>query len=469
MDELIFHIQVPLKGTDSNLILSVILKCLLPTILVFITLLFYIFYKFNKKTILTIEIFKININTDFKNLFKKCLIFINICLLLVIFLNANEEFGIIEYIKAQNSNSNFIEENYVDSKNIKLEFPETKRNLIYIYLESMENTYSNYDNGGIQHDNYISELDELAKNNINFSNNDNIGGALHLVGTAWTIGAMVAQTSGIGLSIPIECNSYDSYDSFLPGAYSLGDILNKNGYTQMLMVGSEATFAGRASYFKNHGDYIIKDYNTAKKDKIIEKDHSVFWGMEDSYLIKYAKKELTNLSKSDKPFNFTMLTVNTHGPNGNLEDSCDKTYSDYYANTIACSSKQISNFINWIKEQDFYNNTTIIIAGDHLTMATTDIVKSDNNYTRTTFNTIINSPIEAANSQNRLFSNIDMFPTTLASLGVKIDGNKLALGINLFSNEKTIIEEYGYEKVNNELSKKSNFYNSNFLYYKDSK
>ena len=57
-----------------------------------------------------------------------------------------------------------------------------------------------------------------------------------------------------------------------------------------------------------------------------------------------------------------------------------------------------------------------------------------------------------------------MYPTTLAALGVKIEDNKLGLGVNLFSNEKTLIEKYNFNDVNNEFYKKSVFYNSNILY-----
>ena len=90
----------------------------------------------------------------------------------------------------------------------------------------------------------------------------------------------------------------------------------------------------------------------------------------------------------------------------------------------------------------------------------------DVNYQRTIYNTFINSKVTTENNVNRLFSSYDLFPTTLASMGVKIEGNKLGLGVNLFSDEKTIIEKYGYSYVLNELNKKSNFYNDNFLYVK---
>ena len=56
-----------------------------------------------------------------------------------------------------------------------------------------------------------------------------------------------------------------------------------------------------------------------------------------------------------------------------------------------------------------------------------------------------------------------MFPTTLASLGAKIEGNKLGLGVNLFSTEKTLLEKFGFEYVNNEITQNSIFYDEEIL------
>ncbi|MEI3401952.1 MAG: hypothetical protein V8R51_06455 [Clostridia bacterium] len=58
---------------------------------------------------------------------------------------------------------------------------------------------------------------------------------------------------------------------------------------------------------------------------------------------------------------------------------------------------------------------------------------------------------------------MDLYPTTLAALGANIDGNKLGLGTNLFSNEETLIEKYGLKNVNDELTKISRYYNNNIL------
>lgn len=45
----------------------------------------------------------------------------------------------------------------------EITFPEKKRNLIYIFLESMESTYASKDEGGEFEFNCIPELTQLAK------------------------------------------------------------------------------------------------------------------------------------------------------------------------------------------------------------------------------------------------------------------------------------------------------------------
>ena len=50
---------------------------------------------------------------------------------------------IFNYIENSSKNSNFFEANYVNPKEVELEFPKKKRNLIYIFSESMESTYAN--------------------------------------------------------------------------------------------------------------------------------------------------------------------------------------------------------------------------------------------------------------------------------------------------------------------------------------
>ena len=48
----------------------------------------------------------------------------------------------VDYASGVLTNSTFIEDNYVDPDEVQLTFPEEKRNLIYIFLESLENTFA---------------------------------------------------------------------------------------------------------------------------------------------------------------------------------------------------------------------------------------------------------------------------------------------------------------------------------------
>ena len=195
-----------------------------------------------------------------------------------------------EYLKGQHTYSEFIDDNYADPSTTNVSFPEQKRNLIYIFLESMEATYSDNENGGAFKKNVIPELTELAQANEDFSGKSKkLNGGYAMPGATWTMGAMFAQTSGLPLSISIDDNAMDTQDTFFKDTTTLGDILQKEGYSQTLLIGSDATFGGRRLYFEEHGDYDILDYNYAIENGWIPEDYKVWWGYEDEKLFEFAK------------------------------------------------------------------------------------------------------------------------------------------------------------------------------------
>lgn len=463
IDEVIYHLMAPIDGTNMDTIYSFIFKVIPITIIVATIINLYLFYKSKTKVFFelsfkdkmrSIQVFPLKIKTIYKGL----IVFVLGFGLLYF---TTEDLEIVAYVKAQLQSSMFIEENYVDPSTVKITFPEEKNNLIYIYLESMENAYKSKDDGGVMGNNLIPELTNLEKGNVSFK-----PGIRNIYGTTYTIGSMVAQTSGIPIKISVGQDGWDARENIFPGAISIGNILDKEGYNQMIMFGSDGAFASRETFFKNHGNYNVWDLYSAIDEGKMRKEDSIFWGFDDSHLFTYAKEKVLELSKSDKPFNLTLLTVNTHAEDGWLEESCVKKYDDQYSNVISCSSRQVAQFISWVKQQDFYKNTTIVLVGDHVTVDVDffDNIDIDNGYIRTVYNVIINPKNSTKDlNVNRAGSIVDMFPTTLASLGAEIDGNRLGLGVNLFSNEKSILEKYDYNYVNQELQKSSKFYNNRFI------
>lgn len=274
---------------------------------------------------------------------------------------------------------------------------------------------------------------------------------------------MVAQTSGLPLKIPVEKNSMSKYGSFLPGAVTLGEVLEEEGYKNMLMVGSYASFAGRDQYFKDHGNYQIWDFGTAKREKKVPKDYDIgWWGIEDEKLFEYAKEDLTKLSQGSEPFNFTVLTVDTHNPNGYVCRLCGDEFENQYSNVLHCGSRQAVDFVNWIKEQPWYENTTVVVAGDHATMVK-NYAPADDSYERGVYYCFLN-PAAVPADRTHSACTMDLFPTTLAAMGVKIEGDRLGLGTNLFSDRDTILDEFGQEEVISQLNMKSDFYDNELLY-----
>jgi len=445
LDEIIFQLQAPLQGTGNGMILDCILKGVLPAVLLSLA---YIILMWRVKY------------SRIRTAIAICAAVLSFAGIALLGGHIWNRLHVAEWLEGRKDQSTFIQENYVDPATVSLTFPGGKKNLIYIYLESMETTYAGAEDGGAFPDDLIPELTMIARQNEDFSGiDDTLNGGLVYAGTTFTTGAMFAQSAGLPLKIAIGGNNIDPQDSFFPGIAAIGDLLEDAGYRQILMIGSDATFGGRRLLYQDHGNFEIMDYPYAKEQDWIPKDYKVFWGYEDEKLFSFAKKQVQELAQGDDPFNFTMLTVDTHFEDGYVCRLCDDRFGDnQYANVIACSSRQVYDFVEWVTQQDFYENTAIVLAGDHTTMDKNFLAELDRNYQRKTYTAFLNAAAEPeAPSKRREYSTLDMFPTTLAAIGASIEGERLGLGTNLFSARPTLTEEYGADSVRQELARRSAF------------
>lgn len=468
ISQMLFLAMVPMKGADSDVINQFIKACLIPplVIVLVIVLLFCIKHKAefafkftDKKTGKTIE-------TTLSSFFRKIILVVSAIACFVSYNIVSEEMGLKDYLETYRVDSTIFDEYYVDPATVTFEFPQEDRNIIYIFLESMETSFYSTQEGGVQTVNYIPELYQLAQENLTFDIEGKNSGLYMPTGATWTVGAMVGQTAGLPLKTPFGANGYGTYETFLPGVTSMGDILEDAGYNQTLLIGSDADFGGRSNYFTQHGNYELFDYYAAIDKGLIPEDYYVWWGYEDHRLFTYAKDELLRLSSQDAPFNLTMLTVDTHFFDGYLCSMCRYEHDNQYANVMSCSSRLVYDFVRWVQSQDFYENTTIVIAGDHVSMDNEYFEGIDPNYTRKMYYTIINSAIDYEGAGRELCT-FDMFPTALASMGIKFNSDRLGIGTSAFGNTPTIIETIGFEELNRQMDMNSNYYNNNFLFTSD--
>ena len=234
----------------------------------------------------------------------------------------------------------------------------SKRNLVIIYAESMEDTYSDNKLFG---KNLLSPLDKYFKESVRFKN------LVQLPGSGWTIAGMVSSQCGIPLKIPLFIPGHakqgnrigEHFESYLPRAKCLGDVLAKDGYYQVYMGGAKLSFGGKGRFYKTHGyDEVLGFKHWINKyGKGIPKHR---WGVADDFLFKQAKQKFRELTAKGKPFNLTLLTVDTHHPSGLENPTCKKLGYRGLDGIIHCSAYLISDFINYISQSEIADNISII-------------------------------------------------------------------------------------------------------------
>ena len=454
--QLVYHLHTPLDGTDISSYENVIILGAVSTVGAMVVYLLLRWILTRKQSNITVSLWLL-------------------CLGLMAtsygVVKASYHFDIPEYYAYTHSSTTLYEDHYVDGREVDIIFPERKRNLIYIFLESMEITYADVASGGVMGEDYIPELARLGLDNETFSDGTVLNGAHQVSGATYTMGGLAAQTCGVPINENMVSNdtlngTWESENNYLPGVWSIGDILHEAGYNQEFLIGSNGNFAGRASYFRGHGEYEIEDYNKALEEGRIPKDYKVWWGYEDEKLFQFAKEDVTKLADKEEPFNMTLLTVDTHFTDGYVCDRCEENFGAQYSNVLVCSSRQVAEFVEWVQQQDFYENTTIVIAGDHLTPDSYYIANEGaSGFDRRTYVTVVNpSDGKKSNGTNRVYTTLDLFPTTLSAMGATIEGNRLGLGVDLYSDTPTLVEEIGLDALNTELMKNSDYYTRKLLY-----
>jgi len=393
--------------------------------------------------------------------FKRLIIALNVICFVILAKNIYSNIPIIDYyVKWKDSlvtpgHSDFYVKEYVNPDSVHIEFKE-KKNLILIFLESMEYNFQDSANGGNHPGNLIPEITEYLMNEQSF-----VFGGTPVAGMGWTIADVIAKTCGIPMVLsPSIRNDVKEMKVFLPGVTCLTDILIDNDYNIVVSQGSHLKFAGMDAFLNSHSapqafgfaEY-LKDKSRIKADVISE------WGVKDSMHFELVKEHIDRISKQEKPWAAWFFTINTHTPHGIVDSACgisqDISKEEQMQAVIRCSSRQLDSFIKWAKTQEWFNSTVIAVMGDHAMMAAPEEIGfKDTDFIHYWLDFFINSTRTSANYQRR-FTSLDMFPTILEAIGADIPEGKLGLGRSLYLNSPTLLEKYGLDSLNTVLGKRS--------------
>ena len=372
---------------------------------------------------------------------------------------------ILQLLKIDNLEStDLFSKYYVNPSSVLIDYPEVKQNIIILQLESMEMTYASAQNGGLYNESYIPELEAIAcdPNNVHFSDTDKLGGVGYCVLAHWTNGAIVGYNSGL----PLKLGKIPG-KVFLPNVVTFTDILKNAGYDLYFATSSPYYMYGATYIFTTHGNATIYDHGWISNYLHTDpNDKGPFEAFQDVRLYNFTYQILPEIAAKGQPFLYIMQTLDTHFPCGFKCPLCrdeDMRTGMQIEKVARCASRQLNDLVQWLKKQEFYKNSTIFITGDHFFMAELPEHKVVPYSDRKIYNTFLNPVINCSNElkHNRKLTTYDWFPTMLASIGFKIEGERLGFGTNLFSGRKTYMEE-GVD-FNGNVIKYSKFYLDNIL------
>jgi lipoteichoic acid synthase len=223
------------------------------------------------------------------------------------------------------------------------------------------------------------------------------------------------------------------------------EILNKYGYFTSSLHANNKSFWNRDMMYESLGYqrfYSLTDYEVAE-------DNSVGWGMKD---MDFFEQSVGHLKEMPKPFYAKFITLTNHFPfELNEEDqlidpytSNDKTVNNYFP-TVRYTDEALKNFIQRLKEEGLYENSIIILYGDHYGISENHnkamgefLGKEVTPFVSTQLQRvplIIHIPGMKGETISTVSGQIDLKPTILHLLGINTKNN-IEFGTDLFSNNK---------------------------------
>ena len=304
-----------------------------------------------------------------------------------------------------------------------------KKNLVYIYLESLELTYLDQQVFPGLAPNLVS----LGERAIQFTD------IRETYGTGWTIAGMVSSQCGIPLVTPGDSNSVSGMGRFLPDAVCIGDMLKANGYALTYMGGASLNFAGKGSFYRDHGFESVEGVDELLP-KLEDPGYRNWWGLYDDSLYPLLFERIKSLQATSQPFGLFALTLDTHHPNGNVSASCkNKPYHDGanpMLNAVHCADYLVGQFVEKLAANNLLEDTILVIASDHLAMrnTATDQLKT---LPRRDLALILGADI-SPRTITKTGTTLDLSATVASLIGGEI--NAMGFGRNLLSDAPTLAE-----------------------------
>lgn len=304
----------------------------------------------------------------------------------------------------------------------RLAFTGPKRNLVLLYLESVERSYLDE----TRFPGLMPNLAALEAEAVTFTDLTEVEEA------GWTIAGMVASQCGMPL-----VSSGAGMDRFLPAATCLGDLLAREDYDLAYIGGADLDFAGKGTFYDSHGFRLVEG-RTELEPRLADPANVNEWGLYDDSLYPEALARLEALAAGDRPFGLVMLTLDTHHPFGFPSRSCaDQPYGDgtnQFLNAVHCADRLAAGFIRSVRSDPALADTVLVVASDHLAMPNLAVAQLEAGPRRNLL--MVFAPDLAPARIDRPGTTLDTGPTLLGLIGAPTPG--LGYGRDLLAGAPTL-------------------------------
>ncbi|MBQ5923359.1 MAG: sulfatase-like hydrolase/transferase [Alistipes sp.] len=163
----------------------------------------------------------------------------------------------------------------------------------------------------------------------------------------------VAVMSGYAAHPVVSVMKYPQKAHTLP---AIARSLQNEGYATSFMYGGDANFTNTISYLYGTGVERITDKAQLSFDAPTNK-----WGYADDVVCPYFAEEVLSLSKQEKPFFATLLTLSSHEP----FDVPYSAFEDKILNSVAFTDEAVGKMIDRWRTSDAWNDMLVILIADH--------------------------------------------------------------------------------------------------------
>ena len=290
--------------------------------------------------------------------------------------------------------------------------PEKKPNVIFVLMESMSSSFlsETYNDKPL-----TSNLNELAKNGISFSN-------MFANGTR-TVRGMEAVTLSIvptpGHSIVKRVNNKNMY--------SISNVFQDKGYHNMFFYGGDGYFDNMNAFYGGNGfdiydrgrGSVLSDNIPAKRYNISDDEVSFenAWGISDEDIYNKVVQVFDQKTQQDQPLFAFVMTTSNHRPYTYAEDKIDIPSGQGREGAVKYADYAIGEFIKTAKTKPWFDNTVFVFIADHCASSAGGSVIDVANYK---IPAIIYNANWTPNIQvEKEVAQIDIFPTLFSMLNWK--------------------------------------------------